>query len=78
MIAPVEANTIELIMLEIEKIPLFTNPAVFGLHSNAEIMYFSNSVKELWTNTLLMATSDGASAGGSNREEYISKVATDI
>jgi dynein heavy chain len=74
-----ETNTIELIQAEIEKIPLFTNPSVFGLHSNAEIQYFSNSVKELWNNVLLMQTSDGGGgAGGVNKEEHIAKVATDI
>jgi len=41
-------------------------------------MYFANSVKDLWANILSMQTSDGGSAGGSNREEQISKVATDI
>lgn len=54
VIPPVESNNKELIDVEIDKIPLFTNPNVFGLHSNAEIMYFSNSVKELWMNMLLM------------------------
>jgi dynein heavy chain len=34
---PEEAVTKELIEMEIDKIPLFTNPGVFGLHSNAEI-----------------------------------------
>jgi dynein heavy chain len=53
-VIPTEADTKELIEVEIEKIPLFTNPGVFGLHSNAEIQYFSNSVKELWLNTLMM------------------------
>jgi len=77
-IIPVDAVNMEMIFAEIEKIPLFTNPGVFGLHSNAEISYFSNSVKELWTNTLLMQTSEGGDAGGFNREEYISKVAGDI
>ncbi len=36
-IIPEEAVTKELIDVEIDKIPLFTNPGVFGLHSNAEI-----------------------------------------
>jgi hypothetical protein len=53
-IIPTEATSKELIDIEIDKIPLFTNHSVFGLHSNAEIQYFSNSVKELWVNTLLM------------------------
>lgn len=64
--------------VEIDKIPLFTNPGVFGLHSNAEIQYFSNAVKELWINTLMMQTSEGGEGGGINREEYITKVAEDI
>lgn len=34
---PQDAVTKELIEIEIDKIPLFTNPGVFGLHSNAEI-----------------------------------------
>jgi len=37
VIPNIECNTKELIEIEIEKIPLFTNPGVFGLHSNAEI-----------------------------------------
>lgn len=77
-VIPYEAETIELIEQEIDKIPLFTNPGVFGLHSNAEIQYFSNSVKDLWLNMLLMQTSEGGDAGGINREEYISKVAAEI
>lgn len=53
-VIPYEAENLEQFEQEIEKIPLFTNPGVFGLHSNAEIQYFSNSVKELWLNMLLM------------------------
>jgi len=77
-VIPYEADTKELIEAEIDKIPLFTNPAVFGLHSNAEIQYFSNAVKELWVNTLSMQTSEGGESGGFNREDYISKVASEI
>jgi len=77
-VIPSEATTMELIAAEIEKLPLFTSPGVFGLHSNAEIMYFSNSVKDLWTSTLLMQTSEGGAEGGANREDYIAKVASDI
>jgi dynein heavy chain len=45
---------------------------VFGLHSNAEITYFTNSAKLLWTNILSMATSSGGSGGGGvNKEEII-------
>jgi len=77
-VIPMEATTMETIAVEIEKIPLFTSPGVFGLHSNAEINYYSNSVKDLWTNTLLMQTSEGGDSAGFNREDYIAKVASDI
>lgn len=53
-VIPYEAESKEQIENEVDKIPLFTNPNVFGLHSNAEIQYFSNSVKELWINVLCM------------------------
>lgn len=71
-------DTLEQYMDAIEEIPLFTNPGVFGLHANAEIIYFTNYAKELWRNTLEMQTSDGGEAGGMNKEDYITSVATDI
>jgi len=71
-------DTLEQYMDAIEEIPLFTNPGVFGLHANAEIIYFTNYAKELWRNTLEMQTSDGGEAGGMNKEEYITSVASDI
>jgi len=68
----------EQFMSAIDEIPLFTSPGVFGLHSNAEISYFTNSAKDLWLNTLMMQTSDGGATGAVNKEEYIEKVAGDI
>jgi dynein heavy chain len=73
-----QAENMEQFQVAIDEIPLFTSPGVFGLHSNAEISYFTNAAKELWFNTLQMQTSDGAAAGSVNREEYIEKVAGDI
>jgi len=72
------AEDMEKFQEAIDEIPLFTSPGVFGLHSNAEISYFSNSAKELWLNTLMMQTSDGGASGAVNREDYISQVAGDI
>lgn len=57
---------------------MFTAPGVFGLHSNAEIQYFSDAAKGLWDNILGMQTSDGGSGGGVNREEIITQIADDI
>ena len=73
-----EAENMETYMLAIDEIPLFTSPGVFGLHSNAEISYFTNSAKALWVNTISMQTSDAGASGGINKEEYVEKVAAEI
>jgi dynein heavy chain len=65
-------------MEQIDSIPLFTSPGVFGLHPNAEIQYFTNSAKEIWMNAITMQTSDGATSGGVNKEEVIEYTASDI
>lgn len=69
-IIPNEEN-FELTMEFIDNIPLFTSPGVFGLHSNAEIQYYTNAGKELWLNIMEMQTSDGGASGGINREDII-------
>jgi len=77
-VIPENMESLETINVSIDQIPIFTNPHVFGLHSNAEIQYFTNSAKELWINTLEMQTSDGGSSGGVNREEFIKNTACEI
>lgn len=62
----------------IETIPLVTPPGVFGLHSNAEITYYTNAAKELWNNILSMATSDGGGGDGVNRDDIINEIAEGI
>lgn len=36
----------------VNEIPIINSPAVFGLHPNAEIMYYTNAAKDLWDNLL--------------------------
>jgi len=36
----------------INDIPVINSPAVFGLHANAEITYYTNAAKSLWDNVL--------------------------
>ncbi len=56
---------------EIEELPRNAIPEVFGLHSNAEIQYLTNSAKAMWVNLIEMQTSSSSSGGGINRETYI-------
>ncbi|XP_055618804.1 dynein axonemal heavy chain 10 isoform X2 [Toxorhynchites rutilus septentrionalis] len=44
-----EAGTRDEFIASIETLPLTNTPDVFGLHSNAEIGYYSIAVREMWT-----------------------------
>jgi len=73
-----EEETFDLTLDFIDTIPMFTPPGVFGLHSNAEITYYSNSAKRLWADIMSMATSEGGGGGGIVKEDIILQVADDI
>uniref|UniRef100_A0A3P8UAE7 Dynein axonemal heavy chain 10 n=1 Tax=Amphiprion percula TaxID=161767 RepID=A0A3P8UAE7_AMPPE len=63
---------------EIEALPLANTPEVMGLHSNAEIGYYTQAVKEMWTHLIDLQPQTGESGGSISRDEYISQVAQDI
>ncbi|XP_062558011.1 dynein axonemal heavy chain 10 isoform X2 [Armigeres subalbatus] len=81
------AETRDEFIASIEKLPLTNTPEVFGLHSNAEIGYYTIAVREAWTylidlqpQTIKVCTKEQISAesGGVSRDEFIDKVAVDI
>lgn len=37
---------------EIENLPLVNTPEVMGLHSNAEIGYYTQAAKDMWTHLI--------------------------
>lgn len=43
----------------IETLPLDNTPEVFGLHPNAEILYFTQTAKELWRNLIELQPQTG-------------------
>lgn len=45
----------------IEDLPLVNSPEVFGLHPNAEIGYFTQATKEMWTNLIQLQPQTGES-----------------
>uniref|UniRef100_A0A3Q3JR07 Dynein heavy chain region D6 P-loop domain-containing protein n=1 Tax=Monopterus albus TaxID=43700 RepID=A0A3Q3JR07_MONAL len=72
---------------EIENLPLANTPEVLGLHSNAEIGYYTQAAKDMWTHLIDLAKSyghytlsysTGESGGSVSRDEHISQVAQDI
>ncbi|XP_071394424.1 dynein axonemal heavy chain 10, partial [Centroberyx affinis] len=63
---------------EIETLPLANTPEVLGLHSNAEIGYYTQAARDLWTHLIELQPQTGDSGGSISRDEYISQVAQDI
>ena len=62
----------------IEALPLANTPEVFGLHSNAEIGYFTRAAKDMWSQLIELQPQTGESGSGISREEFIANIASDI
>ncbi|XP_026543782.1 dynein heavy chain 10, axonemal-like [Notechis scutatus] len=63
---------------EIESLPLANTPEVFGLHPNAEIGYYTQAARDMWSHLLELQPQTGESGAGISRDEYIGQVAKDI
>jgi len=59
-------------------LPINQSPAVFGLHANAEINYFTTSAKEIYLGLMSMQTGSGGDSGGMSREDFIGNTANGI
>ena len=73
-----EPTTLDGYLESIMEIPLNNAPEVFGLHSNAEISYFNNATKSIWTNLIAMQVSSSSGSGGLDKEEHIGNVTEGI
>ena len=62
----------------IEELPLVNTPQVFGLHSNAEIGYFTHATKEMWSQLVELQPQTGETGSGISREDFIAHIASDI
>lgn len=58
----------------IESLPLENTPEVFGLHMNAEIGYYTNAAKDMWSCLINLQPETGGSSAGISRETYVDKV----
>ena len=65
-------------MDSIETLPLANTPEVFGLHSNAEIGYFTRAAKDMWSQLIELQPQSGETGSGISREEFIGNIASDI
>jgi dynein heavy chain len=62
----------------VETLPLTNSPAVFGLHPNAEIGYYTNAVKAMWMDLISLQPRRSSAGEGMSREDYIGSTARDI
>lgn len=62
----------------IEALPLANTPNVFGLHSNAEIGYFTDTARTMWTLLIELQPQSSGSKSGTSREDFISGIAAGI
>lgn len=62
----------------IEELPLVNTPQVFGLHSNAEIGYFTYATKDMWAQLVELQPQTGEASSGISREDFIGNIASDI
>jgi len=70
--------TLEGFMHNVSELPIINSPEVFGLHSNAEVTYYTNAAKSMWENLLKMQSSGDSGTGSVNREDFVNNTASDI
>ncbi|XP_066140827.1 dynein axonemal heavy chain 10 [Euwallacea fornicatus] len=62
----------------IDELPLTNSPEVIGLHSNAEIGYYTQATKEMWNILIELQPQISASDKGINRDEFIEGMANEV
>lgn len=63
---------------DINNLPLNSSPEIFGLHSNAEIGYYSNATKYLWESLIDLQPRTNSGGNSIRREDYIMDITEDI
>eukprot|EP00656_Telonema_subtile_P031897 TRINITY_DN3494_c0_g1_i5.p1 TRINITY_DN3494_c0_g1~~TRINITY_DN3494_c0_g1_i5.p1 ORF type:complete len:513 (+),score=163.03 TRINITY_DN3494_c0_g1_i5:92-1630(+) len=63
---------------QVENQPRVNTPEVFGLHSNAEIGYFTTASKDLFEQALTLGSGAGGGGAGGKEDEVMEKVAKEI
>lgn len=58
----------------IETLPLANTPEVFGLHPNAEIGYYTQAARDMWSHMVELQPQTGETGAGISRDEFIDKV----
>jgi len=63
---------------QVENQPRTNTPEVFGLHSNAEIGYFTTASREVFEQALILGSGAGSGSSGGGADEIMEKVSKEI
>lgn len=75
-----EDGPYDMYMKLLSELPSIYSPEVIGLHSNAEIDYFTQASKLIWNNLITLQSTGGASAGGKtvNKDTFVTEISDSL
>lgn len=73
-----KCKTVDDHRVSIDALPLLDTPECFGLHSNADITYQTNTANEMLATIVNIQPKDAGSSGGETRETIVYKMANDM
>jgi len=73
-----ENGHVDIYKTQVENQPRLNTPEVFGLHSNAEIGYFTTMSTDTLSQILSLQSGSGGGGGGASKDEVVAQIAADI
>ncbi len=73
-----KGNNIESFLASVKDLPITNLPSVFGLHPNAEIEYYSEAARSMWSDLLSLQSRKAPNLAGMSLEDCIASISKDI
>merc|ERR1719446_565847 len=73
-----QTGHVDIYKTQVENQPRTNTPEVFGLHSNAEIGYFTTASRDILLHVLSLQSGSGAGGGGSSKDQVVANLAKSI
>jgi dynein heavy chain len=73
-----ENGHVDIYKTQVENQPRVNTPEVFGLHSNAEIGYFTTASKDTLQQILSLQSGAGGGGGGQSKDQVVAQIAEEI
>jgi len=73
-----ETGHVDIYKTQVENQPRVNKPEVFGLHSNAEIGYFTTASRSIFDQIISLQSGAGGGGGGASKDQVVGGIASDI